>query len=907
MASSTIPEFTLCPACQGDPRTSINCSACRGAGVGVSSPDGYLVWTAAADHFSFGFRKLRLKVNAILHLFLAIIVVACFGLFFFGVARANAFLVLATRDYWSAHTWESGFLWLGFFLLCFLLFRLRVYSERVKPLPTWGKSKRDLARLAEKTVSDPHHAKEISPHFQEAAWGLVERAYALAEKVGRIEVEPVHLFAAALTSSAGGIFMTRLGMDFEKIKEGLVSLLRRAPAGSPTFLSLAAKKVLLQSYLQAREERRKTVGATQIFLQSLLAEPVLQETLDAGGYPIKHVSQVMEWIRIQEQLQEEHSRFVALAALKPNTAMNRAMTAQQTVLLNRYSEDLTLLARNGYIGPVIGREKEMEELLRAIESGRRSVILVGQPGSGKSALIEALARRMVEEDVPQELFDRRLVSVHLPQLVAVGESGMAAQQLLAMLHEVGMSGNIILVLSGIEALTGESGGGPMDLAETLASELDKGYFIMIGTTTPQAWTTYLERRSLGSKLVRVNVPDMEPDEAIRVLMAKSGYIEYQNHVFFSYAALEKAVQLAARYLTDGHLPESALEIAKEAAVLARKERGEQTFVTAEDMARIVHEKTNIPVESVTQDESEKLLNLEARLHERVIGQQDAVVAVSSAMRRARAGVREGKRPIANFLFMGPTGVGKTELAKALAAEYFGSEKAMIRLDMSEYQDHTSVARVIGIPGDERGGLLTEAVRKNPFTIVLLDELEKAHPDILTLFLQVMDDGRLTDGVGRTVDFTNVVLIATSNAGTQFIQDQVAAGTLLEQIKTTLLERELKGIFRPEFLNRFDGIIVFKPLTLDDVTQIAWLMIGSLAKGLEDREGITFRAEDAAVEELAKAGFDPLFGARPLRRKIQERVDNALADLLLRKEVARRDIIVLEPGGHLRVEKATTKI
>ncbi|MDP3793590.1 MAG: AAA family ATPase, partial [Candidatus Uhrbacteria bacterium] len=232
---------------------------------------------------------------------------------------------------------------------------------------------------------------------------------------------------------------------------------------------------------------------------------------------------------------------------------------------------------------------------------------------------------------------------------------------------------------------------------------------------------------------------------------------------------------------------------------------------------------------------------------------------------------------------------------------------MIRLDMSEYQDHTSVARVIGIPGDERGGLLTEAVRKNPFTIVLLDELEKAHPDILTLFLQVMDDGRLTDGVGRTVDFTNVVLIATSNAGTQFIQDQVAAGTSLEQIKTTLLERELKGIFRPEFLNRFDGIIVFKPLTLDDVTQIAWLMIGSLAKGLEDREGITFRAEDAAVEELAKAGFDPLFGARPLRRKIQESVDNALADLLLRKEVGRRDIIVLEPGGHLRVEKATTKI
>jgi ATP-dependent Clp protease ATP-binding subunit ClpA len=294
--------------------------------------------------------------------------------------------------------------------------------------------------------------------------------------------------------------------------------------------------------------------------------------------------------------------------------------------------------------------------------------------------------------------------------------------------------------------------------------------------------------------------------------------------------------------------------------------------------------------------------MEGHLHGRIIGQDEAVTAVAQALRRARAELREGKRPIANFLFLGPTGVGKTELTKALAGEYFGDEKRMIRLDMSEYQDASSITRMIGAPGDQRGGLLTEAVRHAPFAIVLLDEVEKAHPDILNLFLQVMDDGRLTDGVGRTVDFTNTVVIMTSNAGTPFIQAEVSAGTPMQTIRTALLERELKGIFRPEFLNRFDGVIVFKPLTMDDVTQIAWLQVNGIGERMLAK-GMTFRAEDEAVEALAAAGYDPLFGARPLRRVIQEKVDNALADVLLRKEVGRGDTIVLQPDMTLRVEKA----
>jgi ATP-dependent Clp protease ATP-binding subunit ClpA len=407
---------------------------------------------------------------------------------------------------------------------------------------------------------------------------------------------------------------------------------------------------------------------------------------------------------------------------------------------------------------------------------------------------------------------------------------------------------------------------------------------------------------LGKKLVKVTVPPADLNQTIQVLMVKSGAIEYQNQIFFSYAALEKAASLASRYLHDVATPQSALNVIREAAVAVRNTRGERTFVTGEDVAKIVHGKTNIPLEMVTGEESQRLLDLESRMHGRIVGQDEAVVAVARSIRRARAELREGKRPIANFLFLGPTGVGKTECAKTLGQEYFSDENAMARLDMSEYQDKSSVARMIGMPGDERGGLLTEAVRLKPFTIVLLDEIEKAHPDILNLFLQVMDDGRLTDGVGRTIDFTNTIVIMTSNAGTPFIQSAVAEGQDMDRIKTALMERELKTIFRPEFLNRFDGVIVFKPLTRDEVVQIAWLMINKTAKQLE-MKGFKFRAEDQAIEDLANAGFDPAFGARPMRRVIQEKVENPLADLLLRNEAARRDTIVLGNDGRLRVEKA----
>jgi ATP-dependent Clp protease ATP-binding subunit ClpC len=886
--SALAPPFSACPVCQGQSQAAVTCASCRGAGITVASPDGPLMWqTALSDQF-FRLRVTEKKIQSAAHISLGIAIVVALGWGGWSFTKAGMALFSGL---------QPGF-GLAILLGCFLLFRVRRDRGSVRAMPNWLLSGPALAaheaRAATKT-----YAQDIGPYLQTSVWQLLEKAYSFTAHVGRLEIRPLELFMVALTDSEGGIFLTRLGAEYDQISPALNELLRSESTGSPTILSTEAKQVLLSSYLDARAVGRHSIGVIEVLMQSFIADQRLQRILDRAGFPPEQVLRVAEWIRIQEQLREEHDRFVRLAHLKPDNDMDRLLTARKTSLLNHVSEDMTRLARNGYFGPIMGREREMQELFRIFQSGRPAAVIVGESGVGKTALIEGLARQMVEEQVPGILFDHRLVSVSVPQLIASGDASGAMERLLGVIREANISGNIVLVLEGIEALVG-GGSGPLDLSEALATQLDRGRLYLVATTTPTAWTTYLERRTLGTKLTKISLEEPSHEQAVHMIMAKTGYIEYEQRVFFSYAALERAVDLAGRYLRETALPQSAIAILQEAAVYARGAHGERSFVAPEDVAEIIHQKTHVPVRAVSQTETQTLLQLEDHLHERVIGQVTAVNAVAQAMRRARAELRDGKRPIANFLFLGPTGVGKTELAKALAAEYFGSEESMIRLDMSEYQDSSAIARVIGAPGDSRGGLLTEAVRSRPFTIVLLDELEKAHPDILTLFLQVMDDGRITDGIGRTIDCTNIVLIATSNAGSGYIQEALGRQESMDQIRTALLERELRQQFRPEFLNRFDGVIVFTPLSLEEVSQIAELLLKGIGKKLEEK-GIKFVAEPGAAMMLAKAGYDPLFGARPLRRIIQEKVDNGLATILLKGELRRGEKVTLLADGMLRVE------
>jgi ATP-dependent Clp protease ATP-binding subunit ClpC len=610
----------------------------------------------------------------------------------------------------------------------------------------------------------------------------------------------------------------------------------------------------------------------------------------------------VEWIRIQETLREGLHRFRYLSRYKPRTSMDRAMTATATPMLNEFSEDLTVKAGHGALFPCIGREKEFERIFRIFEGSREGVLLLGPRGVGKTAIIEGLAQRMVTEDVPDLLQDKRLVSLDLARLVAGADAAMAEERLLMIAGEVIRSGNIILVVENLSAVSGiaSGGAGSLDLSEVLSQIISRHQFHCLATASAEDFSKFIEPRSLGAEFQPVKVEEMEMNDAICVLEAKSGPIEYENEVFFSYDAIEKTALLSSRYIHDRYLPEKGIEILEQSAIKVRDERGKKKIVTGEDVAAVISAMTSIPVTKVTENESQKLLNMEEKIHERMVGQDEAVKIVSASLRRARAELREGKRPIASLLFLGPTGVGKTELAKTVSEVYFNSEESMLRFDMSEYQEQSSIGRLLGQGSNP--GQLTEQVRKKPFSMVLFDEVEKAHPDILNLFLQLMDDGRLTDAQGRTIDFTNTIVIMTSNAGAQAIQDQMNAGVAVEKIKNNLINEQLREHFRPEFLNRFDGIVVFKPLSMVEVIKIARLMVKKIAKRL-DEKGIEFTADDEAIAELAEMGFDPKFGARPLRRVIQERIDDVLAEQLLGGNIERRDKVILQVGGKLKVEKA----
>ncbi len=858
-------------------------------------------WLEALDHSSRTVKHLRKKADTVLTMVGLIIGLAV--LVFFAAdlyIRGDSNLILEAKT-WLVPNLAAMLFFLA--LICgeFVVYRMAESSRKTHLVP-----KRVYQGGKPEIVSLPlrSHLENIAGAMEQNAYKSFESAFELAERFHHAQVAPIHIFSGCLMAEKPRVVLARLGVRFDDLKPAIEQALVTMSTGENAVFSEAGLEVVLQSFISAYEQGKETVSALEILQASFHAEPLLADWLSAKEITVDQFDHVVEWVRINEDLRVRYDRFRRAALHKPVGDMNRAMTSVATPMLDRVADDLTVDAVYGRLPLLVDRENEINEIFRAIEGGGQSVVLVGQPGVGKDAIIAGIAERMVEEDVPDILKDKRLVSLSLAPLLSGANPAEAQERLMTVLVEVSRSRNIVLVISDIEKITGITSGSEhtMDLASVLADALARGISFLIATTTPEAYTSAVQPSALGRILQKINVPEPDVSSAINILESKMANLEGQNNVIFSFDALEKCVTLSDRYLHESYLPAKAFEIAKEVALDAKQRKGTNTLVTGDDVSRVISQKTGIPLTKVSEDEREKLLHFEDRLHGRVIGQEEAVKAVSSALRRARAELRSGKRPIANFLFLGPTGVGKTELAKAVAEAYFGNEKAMLRFDMSEYQDTASIHRLIGNPDSKEGGMLTEAVRQEPFSIVLLDELEKAHPNILNLFLQVMDDGRLTDAAGRTIDFTSTIIIATSNAGTSYIQEAVKANRPMEEIKTRLLEQELKTVYRPEFLNRFDAVIVFKPLTLDDVRQIAFLMVKQVGERVE-MKGYKFRPDDAIIEELSRKGYDPLFGARPLRRVVQEDVENAIANAMLSGELKPRDTIVLKAGGKVEIEKA----
>ena len=640
--------------------------------------------------------------------------------------------------------------------------------------------------------------------------------------------------------------------------------------------------------------------------------------------------------------------------------------ATLTPTLDQYSRDLTAMARAGRLDPVIGREKETERVIQILcRRGKNNPCLIGEPGVGKTAIVEGIAQSLVNGNVPDIVADKRLVSLDMSGLVAKSKyRGEFEDRIKKVINEVETAGNVLLFIDELHTIIGAGGAeGALDASNILKPALARGDVQVIGATTIEEYRKYIEKdAALERRFQPVKVEEPTEEESIEILKGLRKLYEKHHHVQITDEGVEASVRLSARYVNDRFLPDKAIDLMDEAAAKARlgmmhgsdemmqlnreihqteldmehalqegdiekartlKETRENLQASREklekknrrvsknkvpvvgenEIADVVAGWTKIPVSRLTESEASRLQKLEETLHKRVIGQEEAVSAVSKAVRRGRVGLKDPKRPIGSFLFLGPTGVGKTEVSKALAEAVFGNEESMIRVDMSEYMEKHSVSKMIGSPpgyvGHEDGGQLSEKVRRNPFSVILFDEIEKAHPDVFNILLQVLDDGHITDSQGRKVDFKNTIIIMTSNAGAQSIIEPKKLGFGAkedekqdhERMKASVME-EVKRIFKPEFLNRIDETIVFRALNKDDMKKIIGIMVRDLQKRCKEQLQIDLVVREAAKEFIVEKAYDRKYGARPLRRKLQDEVEDRLADALIRGEIHAKDRVIV---------------
>lgn len=564
--------------------------------------------------------------------------------------------------------------------------------------------------------------------------------------------------------------------------------------------------------------------------------------------------------------------------------MNRAWTARPTPNFDKYAVDFTDFARGQKLGFLIGHKEEYERLVDILSrQSKPNALLIGEPGSGKETLIAHLAFEIIKDKTPAQLFDKRLAALSIGNLISNASPEEISRRLNNIIEEIVLAGNIILYIPDIHNLIKTSGFQQLSAADILAPIINSDAFPIIGATSPREFKSIESLSDFSSAFEIIRINEINEDEAIKLLTYDSIILERQYKITISFGAIKQAVVLAHKYFRQKLLPASAEDLLKEA--LANASQKKNKILRADDVIAIVERKINIPIHQATKQEAEKLLNLENIIHQRLIDQEEAVKMVSSALREYRAGLSRKGGPIAVFLFVGPTGCGKTELSKILTKIQFGSENMMLRFDMSEYQDKQSIFRFIGSPDGKMAGVLTEMIIQKPYCLILLDEFEKAHPDILNLFLQVFDDGRLTDNLGRVVDFTNTIIIATSNAHSDFIKTHIEARTPIETIAEEL-KKKLTDYFRPELLNRFSNIITFKTLSASDIELIAKIQLQDLAQSLKETNGISLIFDEMTIKKIAELGYDPVFGARPLRGVISKKLRSVLAEKILKEEISK---------------------
>jgi ATP-dependent Clp protease ATP-binding subunit ClpC len=664
-----------------------------------------------------------------------------------------------------------------------------------------------------------------------------------------------------------------------------------------------------KSVLEHAWDAATAVGADMIDTQHILLG-LLQEQ-DCVAVKIINTLKI-DTQRLLDDLQRLSTQTTPLPS-KRAVPTSQAPKVSQTPTLDAFGVDLTDRAAVGFIDPVIGRAKELERVIQIL--GRRSKnnpILLGEPGVGKTAIAEGLALAIVNEQVPEFLAKKRVVTLEVASLVAGTKyRGEFEERLKKVVAEVISQGNVILIVDEIHTLIGAGASeGSVDAANILKPGLARSELQIIGATTYAEYRKHFERdAALARRFQPVDVPEPSINEAIEILKGLSPRYAEHHGLTFTEEAVVAAVKFSQRYIADRFLPDKAIDLLDEAGSRVRFQRGKGGQVTENDIAEVLAAWTGIPVQKMTESETERLIGLESVLHERVVGQHEAIKAISRSIRRARVGLKSPKRPVGSFVFCGPTGVGKTELAKTLAEYFYGTEDSLIRIDMSEYMEKHAVARMTGSPpgyiGHEDGGQLTELVRRRPHSVILFDEVEKAHPDVFNVMLQILEDGHLTDSKGRKVDFKNTIIILTSNVGARNITKGTSIGfsngdkgVAYTGIKDRVLE-EMKTTFRPEFLNRLDEIVVFHPLSKPEIRQIVDIMLDEIYTRMREMEYDLLISDDLK-DKLGEVGYSPTYGARPLRRAVQAEIEDQLAEEILRGKLVKGVLIVASLDENKRV-------
>ncbi|EKN62692.1 ATP-dependent protease ATP-binding subunit ClpC [Schinkia azotoformans] len=791
--------------------------------------------------------------------------------------------------------------------------------------------------------------------FTERAQKVLALAQEEAVRLGHSNIGTEHILLGLIREGEGIAAKALLALNLgpEKIQEEVEALIGRGDEASQTIhYTPRAKKVIELSMDEARKLGHSYVGTEHILLGLIReGEGVAARVLNNLGVSLnKARQQVLQLLGSNESTSSSHSGGVVANANTPT--------------LDSLARDLTQIAREGSLDPVIGRGKEIQRVIEVLSRRtKNNPVLIGEPGVGKTAIAEGLAQQIVQNEVPEILRNKRVMTLDMGTVVAGTKyRGEFEDRLKKVMDEIRQAGNIILFIDELHTLIGAGGAeGAIDASNILKPSLARGELQCIGATTLDEYRKYIEKdAALERRFQPIQVGEPTQEEAIQILYGLRDRYEAHHRVSITDEAIEEAVKLSARYISDRFLPDKAIDLIDEAGAKVRlrsytappnlkeleqkleeirkekdaavqsqefekaaslrdteqrlredvektkkewKERQgkENSEVTTEDIALVVSAWTGVPVSKLAQAETDRLLNMESILHSRVIGQEEAVKAIAKAIRRARSGLKDPKRPIGSFIFLGPTGVGKTELARALAEAMFGDEDALIRIDMSEYMEKHTTSRLVGSPpgyvGHEEGGQLTEKVRRKPFSVILLDEIEKAHPEVFNILLQVLEDGRLTDSKGRTVDFRNTIVIMTSNVGAselkrnKYVGFNVQEGQEYKDMKSKVMDA-LKKAFRPEFLNRIDEIIVFHSLEKQHINEIITLMANELTKRLKEQD-IDFALSDAAKEKIANEGFDPEYGARPLRRALQKQVEDRLSEELLKGTIQKGHKIIID--------------